>query len=306
MIFINLHKEFADRDLATPIVKRFFSNPMNTTDILYCDICNLTLTSVTHANQHYAGKKHCLILSKIQKYAMDIAYFNQHITQTKENANRFDIKRVISNMGNSISNSKFNPQYRQMICKPIQPTNYTNQPDLYCNLCNIGCTSATQMMMHLSGNKHKRNKNKEMYKIDRRQTVAGNFIENGSTNGNNYASGHNPRINNIEFINNTDYMNNCIETNSANEYMDNNNNYNNFNNFNNDNSTNIDNANVITMYRTPSGKYYCKICNKNLPTPLMMQEHLRGKRHNKAEMEYNAKASILYGQAPVPYGQVGM
>lgn len=39
--------------------------------------------------------------------------------------------------------------------------------------------------------------------------------------------------------------------------------------------------NDISMYRTPSGNYYCKICNINLPDVKLFQQHLDSKKHHK-------------------------
>lgn len=38
---------------------------------------------------------------------------------------------------------------------------------------------------------------------------------------------------------------------------------------------------VLSAYRTPSGHYYCKICNLSLNSEFQFTEHLRSKKHGK-------------------------
>lgn len=262
------------------------------------------MTSVIHANQHFAGKKHCLILSKIKKYAANIAYCNQNTCQTEqENRNRNDIESIAVSSNASTPIQNFTERFGQFPRKQVQLINYAMRPDLYCNLCGIGCTSATQMMMHLSGSKHKRNASKKLNIIDDIDVKTSNLAETRQPCGSKNSPNHYLNNNNIDTTFQTNYMKNTMKMDNINSnIMDNMNNNNNRNNY--DFNNNNDNSNIITMYRTPSGKYYCKICNKNLTNQQMLQQHLSGKRHNRAEMEYYAKASILYGQSPAPYVQL--
>lgn len=50
--------------------------------------------------------------------------------------------------------------------------------------------------------------------------------------------------------------------------------------------------NDLSMYRTPSGQYYCKTCNTSMSHMSGLEQHLKGKRHLKKLTEDKAMAAL--------------
>lgn len=181
----------------------------------------------------------------------------------------------------------------------------SNRASLYCFACDIYCTSSTQMMTHLSGTKHERN----MRLRKRAQCTTSAVCDVGSTicnqttdlncNSNSINSPTNTTSANINDSNSRTYMsqrpnstgsngvfqhdttiplsyNPCTEGRTSaypvNELII---------------PTSTDNSDEteppVPLYRTPSGSYYCKICNKSMRNLRMLQQHLVGKLHIRTE-----------------------
>jgi Zinc-finger of C2H2 type len=142
-------------------------------DAFHCKVCDLKLTSVPHANQHYMGKKHRMAAAG-RKNPAGSGYWHEGIwirQQTKVTTDsRFGI-------GSSFVPTEQPPpplpstDLEGHISEPVNPTANTENkvssstppatsvrsaPDMskFCEICMITVTSDSQMKMHLEGVKH--------------------------------------------------------------------------------------------------------------------------------------------------------
>uniref|UniRef100_A0A1A9WZV2 Matrin-type domain-containing protein n=1 Tax=Glossina brevipalpis TaxID=37001 RepID=A0A1A9WZV2_9MUSC len=154
-----LNKIYVEKGLEAPSLKRFFKHGTAGPHSYYCKVCNLKLTSLAHANQHCAGRKHRLAISKLAN-SPDAGYYNSEDTSVST-VNKQNIK--IANDGPygtedqfKISSSSSTNSNASTNIKPNQDTNTQLNSLLFCSMCSVTVTSALQMAAHLNGIKHKK------------------------------------------------------------------------------------------------------------------------------------------------------
>uniref|UniRef100_A0A1A9VRK9 C2H2-type domain-containing protein n=1 Tax=Glossina austeni TaxID=7395 RepID=A0A1A9VRK9_GLOAU len=251
-----LKKNYVEKGLEAPPVKRFLKQGTTGPDAYYCEACDLKLTSLAHANQHYAGKKHRLVVSKFAKPS-GAGYYDsegrwvrtasKQSVKVPNDGGRYGIGEQfkVSNSSSANSNSSID-------VKPNVET--SNQPDnlLFCSMCSVSVTSALQMAMHLNGIKHK----KKLQKTGGESTKVANESNTDQ-----------PATTCFQLQENV--LSTVLQA----------------------DSTTTDPSD-LSMYRTPSGQFYCKVCNTTMTNVPSLQQHLSGKRHLKAQAEEKAKASL--------------
>uniref|UniRef100_A0A2A4JY66 C2H2-type domain-containing protein n=1 Tax=Heliothis virescens TaxID=7102 RepID=A0A2A4JY66_HELVI len=113
--------------------------PLKSRD-LYCELCDVHITSKTHAESHYAGRPHRAIVEgrKVPKNPFLLQRgmeerVEQLIRREKRNLKPIDVSEA------GVEELKD--------AKPFQP-------ELYCEICKTSVTCSEQMTMHLNGKKH--------------------------------------------------------------------------------------------------------------------------------------------------------
>ncbi|XP_022195308.2 zinc finger matrin-type protein 3 isoform X2 [Nilaparvata lugens] len=199
-------------------------------DASYCKTCDITLTSVSVAQQHYAGKNHYKAFTQGKKHKAQ--------TVVEVNDGRFGIgKAFLPNVATesvhqlpSDDISIESPIKHRM--QPVESKSSRLANDIKkklfswsCDLCGVIAHSEDQLNMHLKGAKH-------LKAIKRSQTPS---IIPAPANPSEsiLASVIHPEKNV------TDY----------------------------------------SMFRTPSGQYYCQPCNVSVNSPEQMSQHVESKKH---------------------------
>ncbi|KAM7346695.1 zinc finger RNA-binding protein-like [Cochliomyia hominivorax] len=288
-----LFKNYTEKGINPPEVKRFIKQGPSGPDAFYCEHCDLKLTSITHANQHYAGKKHRLVVAQRAKPS-GAGFYNSEgkwvRTGTKVTPSHKDRRFGI---GDSFKYAQFlksseNDGYlssnNEKAATTVATTTITTAADtttnteanlnsmnasknilptedaaLFCSICKVSVTSAVQMTMHLSGSKH-------MKKLK----LAG--IDPGA-----------PGVN-VETVSDiippAGIINDNVLLSAIKEEIK-------------------PDPNDLSMYRTPSGQYYCKTCNTSMSHLPALEQHLKGKRHLKKLTEDKAKAALAAKKSKV-------
>lgn len=283
-------QNYTEKGENPPSVKRFIKQGSTGPDAYYCEHCDLKLTSLTHANQHYAGKKHRLVIAQRTKPS-GAGFYNSEGkwvrtgTKTVPNATkdrRFGIAESFKFIENMASNenlvsdqkspsdatetitsaadtttnteSEVKTQVGNLPKKSTSNANPNHDPALFCSICNISVTSAVQMTTHITGSKH-------MKKLK----LSG--LEPITTTVDNINPDPNP-----ETLDTTPVADNVLLSAIKDEVKP--------------------NLPDLSMFRTPSGQYYCKTCNTSMPTMPVLEQHLKGKRHLKKLTEEKALASL--------------
>lgn len=242
------------------------------------------MTSLTHASQHYAGKKHRLVISQRAKPS-GAGYYNSEgkwvRTGTKVTPNQYKDRRfgigdpfnhcepaaasdntsdrpttptpTTTSVADTTTTNEFDPTpIIPDTTKPtLSTTNQDQDPSLFCTICKVSVTSAVQMTMHLSGIKHQ--KKLKLSGITTTFPVV-------TTNEPPTVLPQTPIADNVLFS--------AIQEEIKPDPTD------------------------LSMYRTPSGQYYCKTCNTTMSHLPGLEQHLKGKRHLKKQAEEKAVASL--------------
>ncbi|KAH8295905.1 hypothetical protein KR044_001618 [Drosophila immigrans] len=228
-----LAKNYTDLGLQSPPVKRLLRPPGTATgpNAYHCELCDLPLTSLTHARQHYAGRKHQLVEQKRSRPSGDGHYSQQGkwVRTTFVDDGRFSIgERFLQATPDSTT-----PEADAPLQSSSNTTKATSAIDatLSCRVCRISVTSASQIQMHMEGAKHQKNLRKQLLEEEQPPELQPDSPLLPSARK---ADGE------------------------------------------------------LAMYRTPSGSYYCKMCNKAMNHISILQQHLQGKKHLKAARQYVA------------------
>ncbi|SPP89886.1 zinc finger matrin-type protein 3 [Drosophila guanche] len=218
-----------DRQVAAWITKTYPERGLQMTPgrigttAYHCKVCDLSLSSASHARQHYGGRKHKLVESK----------FSRTSDTSGGDWVRTDTKLKDLSFLNDIARSELPAE------EPLALTlNQANRPAVVeenaeasrrveCSLCQIKVTSSGQMEMHVKGAKHQKNLRKMSMEPDIEMDAAPDVSE-GSIAA------------------------------SLGEELS---------------------AADQSMYRTPTGGYYCEPCKKLMNHATTLQQHLCGKKH---------------------------
>ncbi|XP_073828342.1 uncharacterized protein isoform X2 [Musca autumnalis] len=270
-------KNYTEKGINPPEIVRFYKQGPVGPNAFHCDLCDLKLTSVTHAQQHYAGKKHQMVLSQRSKPS-GAGYYNNEGKWARVSTKafpksadrRFGIGEQFfySSSNDNVTTTTADESSSSVVSSPpqlpeenteVKPSKIakTTEPDsnLYCAVCNVSARSALQLAMHLSGIKHQK-----------KLKASGVEITN---------TGHAPTSTTT-----TDATIQAaavsLKDNVLNSVI---------------NEQKLDTID-LSMYRTPSGQYYCQTCNLTITNLLSLEQHLKGKRHLKGQMEQKAMAAI--------------
>ncbi|XP_048487817.1 uncharacterized protein LOC105388221 [Plutella xylostella] len=116
--------------------------PLKSRD-LYCELCDVHITSKQHAESHYAGKNHRAIVEG-RKQPKNPYLLQEGMEGRVEQLIRRE-KRNLKADGSEEGDAK-------ELKEPPPPK--IGNPDLYCNICKTSMTNMEQMMMHLNGKRH--------------------------------------------------------------------------------------------------------------------------------------------------------
>ncbi|XP_002134339.1 zinc finger matrin-type protein 3 [Drosophila pseudoobscura] len=212
------------------------------TTAYHCKVCDLSLSSASHARQHYGGRKHKLVESKFSRTSgasyCDTSgdWVHVHTPEAKLKDLSFLADATRSELPEDC------PQPEALTL------NHANRPatveehaeassKVECSLCQIKVTSSGQMEMHVKGVKHQKNLRKvsmepdiEMDSVPSEGSIAASLGE---------------------------------ELSAADQ----------------------------SMYRTPTGGYYCELCKKLMNHATTLQQHLCGKKHLKTVRQHAEQSS---------------
>ncbi|XP_065365179.1 zinc finger protein 346-like isoform X2 [Calliphora vicina] len=283
-----LLKNYTEKGINPPTVKRFLKQGPTGPDAFYCEYCDLKLTSLTHANQHYAGKKHRLVIAQRAKPS-GAGFYNSEgkwvRTGTKVIPDQYKDRRFgigdghkyaeIIKLAQSVNSAENPPSANTTTTTSAADTTTTTtnesevktntvdtpktpltsssdqDPALFCSVCKVSVTSAVQMTMHLSGSKHM----KKLKLAGLNPTPTDSNVESKTA-----ILPPSSITDNVLFS--------AIKEEIKPDPTD------------------------LSMYRTPSGQYYCKTCNTSMPHLPGLEQHLKGKRHLRKQTEDKAMASL--------------
>ncbi|XP_011204382.2 zinc finger matrin-type protein 3 [Bactrocera dorsalis] len=260
---------YTEKGLSAPTVKRFIKDGPSGPDSFHCEVCDLNFGSLAHASQHYAGRKHKLVMGKISQPSGS-GYYNAENkwvrTGTKfipktDNDNRFGIGELfkqqtdetainIASTADTTTTQTSVPENIasnsvEKILVSTGETLNTKALPLHCEICKINVTSEVQMAMHLKGIKHK----KKLKTLSIDETLEQSPV---------VSSVHAVLIKTEDTI-----LESLKKSNPSTDF---------------------------SMYRTPSGSYYCECCNMSMCHLAALQQHLTGKKHMKKVIEVKDKA----------------
>ncbi|KAH8245493.1 hypothetical protein KR032_010895 [Drosophila birchii] len=237
-----LAKNYTDAGLQAPPVKRLLKQGPSGPNAFHCDLCDLDLTSATHARQHYQGRKHKLVENRGSrpsgagyydaggKWVRTGSKFEPKVlpdgrfgigtaflkTETTDEAAGAAAEGAAPVAGGA-------PATGRAPAAGPAPEQPAEDSERSCSLCKIVVTSANQMQMHLDGARHQ------------------SRLRNA---GQKEPPDVSPSVGPASSTENTDGLD-------------------------------------LLLYRTPTGQYYCKPCNKMMNHVTTLQQHLVGKKHLK-------------------------
>lgn len=206
----------------------------------FCEHCQIPLTSVQHANQHYMGKRHRMVAAG-KMCPKGSGYYDKDGKWIKQN------KAVNDLTGRFGIGTSFLPP--EVLAPPPPPpppeeraaqlaaaadkSKLVNTGDRHCKICDVTVTSAQQMETHLAGSKHMKNCKKLGTPVPPPQPLHDNdtVLESYGSNAAKYT------------------------------------------------------IQDFSIYRTPSGMFYCNICNMTAPNEGVFSSHIVSKKHIKMAKE---------------------
>ncbi|XP_055381799.1 zinc finger matrin-type protein 3-like [Condylostylus longicornis] len=131
-------------------------------EIFFCQYCNVKLTSLQDAKQHYSGKKHASkINSGIKPLNKNNVPKNVNICAVDQ---RFGIGEsfkvdltTVETQNKNVENDLIGPKKVSEIeanSINLNVSQINSKPNTYCEICNIYTTSEQQLTIHMQGTKH--------------------------------------------------------------------------------------------------------------------------------------------------------
>ncbi|KPJ13576.1 hypothetical protein RR48_10760 [Papilio machaon] len=108
---------------------------------LYCEICDVHITSKAHAESHYAGKPHRAIVEG-RKMPRNPILLQEHMASRLEQLIRREKKNLKAVEVDNVKD------------KETAKNSKLTQSELYCQICKTSVTCSEQMTMHLNGKRH--------------------------------------------------------------------------------------------------------------------------------------------------------
>ena len=229
---------------------------------LYCAVCDLSFTSSVHAEQHYQGRNHTRKAAGLEP--LKSGYFNRKTGKWQRHPPEEDEFRAASNFvplagdGNPViaSNST-------VVVENCGNIGGLGSKKVFCDICKVGATSEAQLEMHLNGKAHKA----------RAAAMAGK--------GSSFASSPPPPLPMYhEGLPSTAQPPPApplppgpppppppppSETEASNAPI----------------GPAPPPPQDLSVFRTPSGQYYCSVCNTSLNSESQFVQHSESKKHKK-------------------------
>ncbi|KAH8289864.1 hypothetical protein KR054_012404 [Drosophila jambulina] len=236
-----LAKNYTDAGLQAPPVKRLLKQGPSGPAAFHCDLCDLDLTSATHARQHYQGRRHKLVEQKgsrpsgagyydsAGKWVRTGSKFEpKAMPDARYGIGTLFLKTETGSTGDEAADSAAGKAGGAGIAAE-QPARTENEDsERSCSLCKIVVTSANQMQMHLDGARHQ----SKLRNAGQKEPPDVSSVAPAPASASALAT---------------------------------------------ENPDGLD----LLLYRTPTGQYYCKPCNKMMNHVTTLQQHLVGKKHLK-------------------------
>ncbi|CAH0747402.1 unnamed protein product [Diatraea saccharalis] len=130
---------------------------------LYCELCDIQITSKAHADSHYSGKPHRAIVEgrKNPKNPMLLQHGMQSRLEQLIRREKKHLKSVAPEPA-AVEDAK-------------EPKSF--KPELYCDICKTSVTCTEQMTMHLNGKRHLTKEKQHILKM-----MKGDIAENKDGN----------------------------------------------------------------------------------------------------------------------------
>ncbi|XP_038208629.1 uncharacterized protein LOC119829955 [Zerene cesonia] len=112
--------------------------PMKSRD-LYCELCDVEITSKPHSESHYAGRSHRAIVEERK---------NPKNPMLLQPGMEDRVKQLIRR------EKKFLPPIEEAEVEDKPQVEKPTSPELYCDICKTFVTCTEQMTLHLNGKKH--------------------------------------------------------------------------------------------------------------------------------------------------------
>ncbi|EAA05669.4 AGAP011573-PA, partial [Anopheles gambiae str. PEST] len=199
--------------------------------VFHCEACDLVLTSVQHANQHYTGKRHAMVVNG-KKLPSGTGHYNAEgkWIRTKQSVQPATAQpTTLPSKGGPEGGTTLEQEIRKK-----EGLDCVDDTGTFCLICETSVTSRSEMLMHLKGAKHLK-KARSMGVIVRTTpfNASDTILRSLSVP---------PRQ--------TDW----------------------------------------SLYRMPSGKFYCKTCNLIVADEKLFGQHWYGKKHKlKQRQEQQAE-----------------
>lgn len=264
-----INKFYADKGTKPLIVKRFVKDggPVGP-NAFHCELCDLKLTSQAHASQHYAGRKHKLVAQNVSRPAGSGYYNNEGKwvrTSTKaeeDKSSRFGIgvkfteeaqKANISAASSTAADTTTAMDIDEEIPSPKKAKK--SDTDVIAINPALHCSVCNISVTSST------QMVMHMEGIKHRKKLTSMGIEPSST----------PLPSESEPITAESIANNSVLASALKQ-----------------DDSNID----VSMYRTPSGQFYCKTCNMNMQHSAALLQHLSGKKHLRKVADEKAALSL--------------
>ncbi|XP_067005714.2 zinc finger protein 346 [Anabrus simplex] len=205
---------------------------------LFCKVCNLALTSVQHAQQHYMGRNHLRVLNGHRP--LKPGYFNKETGKwqrvpnvEKDPTGRFGIGSafIMPQSTDPLGLLEMDPS----TSNPVEESSKSQSKNrrFFCDLCQVATTSQDQLDMHFKGAKHRKAEKLAANAKSSQGTVPVTVTPSDSI------------------------LASVIRVNkpSIKDY---------------------------SIYRTPSGQFYCQPCNLTLNSESQFSQHCESKKHKLA------------------------
>ncbi|XP_068628485.1 uncharacterized protein [Battus philenor] len=137
---------------------------------LYCELCDVHITSKAHADSHYAGKPHRAIVEG-RKMPRNPALLQKNMASRLEQLIRREKKNL-----KPVEDEEKGVELEEL---------KASQPDLYCMICKTSVTCSEQMTMHLNGKRHLSKEKQHILKMMKggSKEDKGNIKEDGGEKG---------------------------------------------------------------------------------------------------------------------------
>ncbi|EDW82250.2 uncharacterized protein Dwil_GK25698 [Drosophila willistoni] len=244
-----LAKNYTEIGLQLPPIKRLIKQGPIGPNAFHCDLCDLALTSTPHMRQHYAGRKHKLVEQRRSKPSGAGYYTNEG-----------KWVRTGSKVGETLHLQQQPPTDRRfgigvMFIAEEQQQQQQEQPLMVVDPSHIPVSPAA------SGASLYDSLTCDICKINVTSPSQMQMHCEGSKHQKNLrnASG-NPSAMEQQQQPLSSLPESSLLSAAVTENFD---------------------VGDLSMYRTPSGSYYCKLCNKYMNHVTILQQHLIGKKHIK-------------------------